>query len=488
MRRCLAAVVTIIMALVLALPVMANPFADVPETHWAYEAVKRLAASGLVQGFPDGIFKGAEEMTRYQMAIVVARVLSDLDSQIREAVEISKAAAGESPAARAPVEKIIERVIMEKPVIERIIEQHIVEKEGSIDRAILDARVAEIITIIDALKTEFTQELNVLGVRVTALEEQLALANAKLDDVNRLTSEINARLAQTASKLEGHIAGHERVRISGDSKVSFEDVDITAATNAVTPWVDPFDPGRVAGDPDYVYQPTSKFNHDLNLKLTANIANGVVAEAGLATVRNIFGSKDSWDSSEFRLKENGLYLDVVAPGVLRHMRVGHVAEPVGAFSSLTLQSHKLRDDDVPRYEGVLTEMVYGRFSGTGLFWRLQEPVSGDGQAKYAQYAVAVDTKLSLTDNVIIGATYVAAFDDEKSLENGPASPVKDTVAGLNARVALAPGWAASAEFARNIKEDAQYTATEMSLDGRIGLLRLGTAYTRIDDGYHPYFV
>jgi S-layer homology domain. len=90
MKRHLAAIIAVVMAFALALPVMANPFADVPENHWAYEAVKQLAASGLVEGFPDGTFKGAEGMTRYQMAMVVARMLSDLDAQIRDAIQRAK--------------------------------------------------------------------------------------------------------------------------------------------------------------------------------------------------------------------------------------------------------------------------------------------------------------------------------------------------------------------------------------------------------------
>jgi hypothetical protein len=72
MKKYLAVVLAIAMVLGLMLPVMAGPFADVPENHWAYEAVKQLAAYGLIQGFPDGTYKGQEPMTRYQMAIVVA--------------------------------------------------------------------------------------------------------------------------------------------------------------------------------------------------------------------------------------------------------------------------------------------------------------------------------------------------------------------------------------------------------------------------------
>ena len=46
-------------------------FPDVPENHWAYEAVAAMAKSGLVKGYPDGEFKGDRNMTRYEFAQIV---------------------------------------------------------------------------------------------------------------------------------------------------------------------------------------------------------------------------------------------------------------------------------------------------------------------------------------------------------------------------------------------------------------------------------
>ena len=58
----------------------ANPFMDVPAGHWAYDAVAQLAADGIVSGYPDGAFKGAQPATRYEVASVVARALAKLDA------------------------------------------------------------------------------------------------------------------------------------------------------------------------------------------------------------------------------------------------------------------------------------------------------------------------------------------------------------------------------------------------------------------------
>lgn len=59
----------------------ANPFADVPTNHWAYDACGQLAARGLVSGYPSGYFRGDKPLTRYEMSSVVARTLAYVDTK-----------------------------------------------------------------------------------------------------------------------------------------------------------------------------------------------------------------------------------------------------------------------------------------------------------------------------------------------------------------------------------------------------------------------
>ena len=56
-------------------PNMSKDFPDVPENHWAYEAVSRLAGNDIVQGYPDGEFHGERTMTRYEMAEIIYNAL-----------------------------------------------------------------------------------------------------------------------------------------------------------------------------------------------------------------------------------------------------------------------------------------------------------------------------------------------------------------------------------------------------------------------------
>ena len=91
----------------------ANPFEDVPADHWAYDAVAQLAADGVIEGYGDGTYRGDQEITRYEMAQMVARAMA---------------------------------------------------KSG-----VNDADKA----MIDKLAAEFADELNNLGVRVSALEKKV---------------------------------------------------------------------------------------------------------------------------------------------------------------------------------------------------------------------------------------------------------------------------------------------------------------------------
>ncbi len=55
-------------------------FSDVPTNHWAYTAIQQLQADGLIEGYPGGYFKGNRPLTRYEMAVAIAR----LDKNVKD--------------------------------------------------------------------------------------------------------------------------------------------------------------------------------------------------------------------------------------------------------------------------------------------------------------------------------------------------------------------------------------------------------------------
>src|SRR3990172_6769120 len=138
MKKVALAIAALLVLTVVA-PAFSQPFADVPTDHWAFDAIAELAAKGLIEGYPDGTFKGDRALTRYEMAMVVARLLARI-----EAIKI--------PPPPAPVK-------IPPPEVTR----------------------ADIQTI-QRLINEFRAELAALGVRVTAVEEELTAVRARLDN------------------------------------------------------------------------------------------------------------------------------------------------------------------------------------------------------------------------------------------------------------------------------------------------------------------
>lgn len=76
------AIVTTVLGLLLASSLSAAPlFPDVADNHWAKDAVAALAAKGIVEGYPDGTFKGDRAATRYEVGMMVARLLAKMEEQ-----------------------------------------------------------------------------------------------------------------------------------------------------------------------------------------------------------------------------------------------------------------------------------------------------------------------------------------------------------------------------------------------------------------------
>ena len=75
MKKQLAAIFAATAVLGVTTAFAANPFSDVTPDSWAYQAVSQLANAGIVNGYPDGTFKGQNNITRYEMAQMVAKAL-----------------------------------------------------------------------------------------------------------------------------------------------------------------------------------------------------------------------------------------------------------------------------------------------------------------------------------------------------------------------------------------------------------------------------
>ncbi|MBF0543886.1 MAG: S-layer homology domain-containing protein [Candidatus Riflebacteria bacterium] len=154
--------IIVVLAFVLsATMASANPFSDVPFSHWAYDAVSKLAAKNLIQGYPDGTFKGEKPVTRYALAMVTAKMLANVEQMLEKGVG-----------------------------------SNLVTKSD--------------LQTLEKLTVEFADELALLGVKVTALEDDMQVVK---EDVSTLKKDVEGIKDYMAK------GGMEKVKLSGDMLV-----------------------------------------------------------------------------------------------------------------------------------------------------------------------------------------------------------------------------------------------------------------------------
>jgi len=139
----------------------ANPFSDVPFSHWAYDAVNKLAAKGILQGYPDGTFKGKQTVTRYALAMVTAKMVANVEQMLESGIGTN-----------------------------------LVTKSD--------------LQTLEKLTVEFADELALLGVKVTALEDDMQVVK---EDVSMLKRDVDGIKDYMAK------GGMEKVKLSGDMLV-----------------------------------------------------------------------------------------------------------------------------------------------------------------------------------------------------------------------------------------------------------------------------
>ncbi|MFW5897592.1 MAG: S-layer homology domain-containing protein, partial [Halanaerobium sp.] len=159
--------IALILVVALAMPAFGESFSDVPGDHWAYDAINKLVAAGIVEGYPDGEYKGDENMTRYEMAVMVSRALDNIvDEQEALSDDVDEMGEGLTDGQAEDVTAIV-KSLMEKNKQEEL----------------TDEQAEEVADIVDALTFELQAELKVLGADVEALGKDVDELEAKVDEM-----------------------------------------------------------------------------------------------------------------------------------------------------------------------------------------------------------------------------------------------------------------------------------------------------------------
>ena len=211
-----------------------NPFEDVPADHWAYDAIAQLAADGVIEGYGDGTYRGDQEITRFEMAQMVARAMA----------------------------------------------------KGGGNKALLDK-----------LAAEFADELNQLGVRVANLEKKVDNVKwtgtvryrydmSRFDDEDgkiRQTSQYVTLRLEPTMVINNHWSGHARLDYN---------TDMNSAKNASNGVIEQNQEPEFCMERAWVQGDYNNFQILLGkLPYMTNIDNGMLYDDNVAGGQITFGNK-----------------------------------------------------------------------------------------------------------------------------------------------------------------------------------------------------
>ncbi len=153
-----------------------SPFSDVPEGHWAYNAVVTLTRDGVIEGYGDGTFRGNRNITRYEMAQMVARALA----------RYSNTSGADQGAGMTNAER---QRLQDLEAGQEELRQEIANGKSGL--------TSEQASLLQKLKVEFAPELKRLGVRVNELEDRVDDLDGRVSDLER-----NADVVKWTGKIE----------------------------------------------------------------------------------------------------------------------------------------------------------------------------------------------------------------------------------------------------------------------------------------------
>jgi hypothetical protein len=236
-------------------------FQDVPRDHWAYAALQKLAAAGVLEGYPPtGDFRGQRAMTRYEFAVAIARILDRIGG-----------GGG-------------------VPFDPTTINNRLTALEA---RPIPDVTRAQVNDLIGALQREFRDELARLGGRVDVVEQRVTALESRVTPAPRLT--ITPSIMH-----ETGIANYIDNRVGGRRFLNPLNFSGASATN-IFPGLNPYNAGSpnrpfnvTQRDPDTGEdQANKKFSYtDFEVRLTDRVSDRLSVSAALRSLGS--NQEDPW--------------------------------------------------------------------------------------------------------------------------------------------------------------------------------------------------
>ncbi|MDO4262623.1 MAG: S-layer homology domain-containing protein [Deinococcus sp.] len=417
---------------------------DVPAGHWAKDAVERLVSQGIILGYPDGTYRGTQNLTRYEAAMIISRLLDQVGSG---EVDLGKV----DDATMASVRNAINELSAELAALDvrvsdledsAVSREDFARLEGRVDAiANTDAgKVAEDLAAVNEMATLLNQDVLELQDRVTAVDSELASFDERLgvveDQVAENTTDIDAQGTRIADLENGRVRltlgvggsyGQLR-RVGGDTNF---DVDrVTEGTFGEKQYTNQTAADDDATDRVRGVDTTDKGRFDLSPAITVGVKATNISAAGGITVEEAgvnFGFDPSLLTNSVKLGESVdttnryvTYLDSAEVtgriGDDARFRVVAKAGTVPARPDVVNPVGSLKD--VPGYNDYLlpSGVRNGVSAGVALTDIPFKPTFyissgyGDNAGLTGTY-VATRAETKLGDRGVVGASFVQNFSD-----------------------------------------------------------------------------
>lgn len=171
MKRTFTYALTAILASAIVAPAFAQDnFPDVPDNHWAFEALKRMKTDGILVGYPDGLFRGTRPASRYELAVAINAAYTNLKNQndsLSTQIEELKKSMGGDGASKADLQQLKDALTA-------------LQNEHNAMRGMGDD-VANLRKMADA----FQKELQQLGVDVEAMKRDLGDLSKRVEALEK---------------------------------------------------------------------------------------------------------------------------------------------------------------------------------------------------------------------------------------------------------------------------------------------------------------
>ncbi len=338
-------------------------FQDVPLTHWAYPALQKLAAAGILEGYPpNGNFIGQRPMTRYEFAVAIARLLDKMGNGTQGPKGDQGIQGIQGPAGRDAV--------------------------GGGPAGPTGLTRDEVLAIVNPLQREFRDELARVDARLTALENRMSTEESKVVAPPRLTFAPALLHREGYASYIGNGVNGQRNFLTGVNGNNLAgNPGNLAAPNGAGGYTTPR-AGRYTADIS-----RKKFSYtDLELRLTDRVSDRVSLNAALRSLGS--NQEDPWagnSEGDVYVREAYANLDLTDRRILGLSGItASIGRQRTAIAQGLLYDNQLSPTDQMRGDALLGPITLTGITGTnndvsvgsGLNNGVSDPYTTQGSVRY----------------------------------------------------------------------------------------------------------